>query len=144
VGNTPPGSPVRCTINVTFTPTGTGQRTGVLSTGPGGPTAFLTGKGVGLKLDLTANKQELKKKIKFFAAANGDSVLIAKGDVKRKTKQLAEGEKTKVKAKLKKKVFKRLKKRLNRGKKASAVVKGKATTSSGLVAKDKVKVKFTK
>ena len=144
VGNTPPGSPVRCTINVTFTPTGTGQRTGVLSTGPGGPTAFLTGKGVGLKLDLTANKQELKKKIKFFAAANGDSVLIAKGDVKRKTKQLAVGEKTKVKAKLKKKVFKRLKKRLNQGKKAKAVVKGKATTSSGLVAKDKVKVKFTK
>ena len=144
VGSTPPGAPVTCTINVTFSPTGTGQRTGVLSTGPGGPTAFLTGTGVGLTLDLTAKKQELKKKIKFFATANGDSVLVSRGDVKAKTKQLAEGEKTKVKAKLKKKVFKRLKKRLNQGKTAKAVVKGKATTSDGLVAKDKIKVKLTK
>ena len=64
--------------------------------------------------------------------------------MKAKTKQLAEGENTKVKAKLKKKVFKRLKKRLNRGKKAKAVVKGKATTSDGLVAEAKIKVKLTK
>ena len=35
-----------CLINVTFTPTGTGPRHGTLSTGPGGPTMALTGKGV--------------------------------------------------------------------------------------------------
>jgi hypothetical protein len=35
-----------CLINVTFAPTGTGPRHGTLSTGPGGPTVALTGKGV--------------------------------------------------------------------------------------------------
>jgi len=35
-----------CLITVTFTPTGTGPRYGTLSTGPGGPTAALTGYGV--------------------------------------------------------------------------------------------------
>jgi hypothetical protein len=35
-----------CLITVTFAPTGTGPRRGTLSTGPGGPTMALTGKGV--------------------------------------------------------------------------------------------------
>ena len=35
-----------CLINVTFAPTGTGPRRGTLSTGAGGPTVALTGKGV--------------------------------------------------------------------------------------------------
>jgi hypothetical protein len=35
-----------CLITVTFAPTGTGPRHGTLSTGPGGPTMALTGKGV--------------------------------------------------------------------------------------------------
>ena len=42
-----------CTINVTFTPTGTGPKTGTLSTGAGrrrAPTATLTGNGVTTRL----------------------------------------------------------------------------------------------
>ena len=35
-----------CLITVTFAPTGTGPTHGTLSTGPGGPTMALTGKGV--------------------------------------------------------------------------------------------------
>ena len=35
-----------CIITVTFAPTSTGPKNGTLSTGPGGPTATLTGNGV--------------------------------------------------------------------------------------------------
>ncbi len=55
-----------------------------------------------LTLDLAAKKQELRKKIKFFATASADSTLVATGKaIKKTTKQLAANEKTKIKAKLK-------------------------------------------
>jgi glucose/arabinose dehydrogenase len=95
-----------------------------------------------LTLDLGAKKQKLRKKIKFFATASADSTLVVRGKaIKKKTKELAANEKTKVKAKLKRAKRKWLANRLDKGK-ARVKVKATATTQSGTEATDKVKLKL--
>ena len=113
-----------CLIMVTFTPTGTGPKNGTLSTGPGGPTAALTGSGVttptppALPLLLSVSsrsKQKLEKKVTLFATTNYDSTLVARGDkIKKTTKQLAALESTRIKPRLKH--LKRLKQKPTRPK----------------------------
>jgi hypothetical protein len=144
---------VSCTINTTFTPTSTGPKEGILSTG--GPEATLTGTGVTtpqppnppepgetppLTLDLDAKKQELKKKVKFFAEANEDSTMAVGGGVKVTERELVGGERRKVKAKPK-----------NRGKlvdklattgKAKVKVQAEAVAESGATDRDNVTVKL--
>jgi hypothetical protein len=149
-----------CTINVTFTPTSTGSKAGTLRTGSGGPTAELSGNGVttptpptpptpgpqpppegepqpgfpALQLDLDTKKQELRKKLTFFATTNVNSTLVAGGSIKQTTKQLEGGVKTKVKAKLKPKARKKLAKKLDRKGEAKAKVEaGAASETSGSV-----------
>jgi hypothetical protein len=106
------GQPQGCLITVTFTPTGTGPKGGALSTGPGGPTATLTGTGVTTPtpptlplqvfLDHYARVAELNKKLKFLATTTNDSTLVVRGnEIKRTTKRLAAGEQTTIKVKLK-------------------------------------------
>jgi subtilisin family serine protease len=96
-----------------------------------------------LTLDLGAKKQELKKKLKFFATASADSALVATGKaIKNTAKQLAANQKTKVKAKLKRAKRKRLAKKLDKSGKAKAKVKATATGQSGATAADEVKVKL--
>jgi hypothetical protein len=165
-GATPTGQ--SCTISTTFTPTSPGPKEGTLSTGPGGPTATLTGTGVTTEtpptppepgpptpptppptppgvtpptLDLDAKKQELKKKLTFFATANVDATLAVGGSVKDTTKQLAGGQRTKVKAKLKSAKRKKLAKKLNKSGKAKAKVEA-AASSEGGTALDEIKVKL--
>jgi hypothetical protein len=95
-----------------------------------------------LTLDLRAKKQELRKKIKFFATASSDSTLTAKGKkIKETTKQLAANQKTKVKAKLKRKARNRLEEKLDEKGKAKVKVKGTASDPTG-TATDTVKVKL--
>ena len=159
-----------CTINTTFTPTSPGPKEGTLSTGPGGPTATLTGTGVTPQdptpptppepgpptppmqpptppgvtpptLDLDAKKQELKKKLTFFATANVDATLAVGGSVKKTTKQLAGGQRTKVKAKLKSAKRRKLAKKLNKSGKAKAKVEAAASNEGG-TALDEIKVKL--
>jgi hypothetical protein len=107
-----------CLINVTFAPTGTGPRDGTLSTGPGGPTVALTGTGVTTPTPwdwplellaragssrLPARDETLEKrepKVPLVATTNNDSTVVVSGGVKKTTKRLAAGEKTKFKAKL--------------------------------------------
>jgi hypothetical protein len=147
-----------CTINVSFTPTGTGPRGATLRTGSGGPTAELSGNGVTtptpptpptpgpapptLTLDLDAKKQELKKKLKFFATTNVDSTLEAGGSVKNTTKQLAAGEKTTIKAKLKKSKRQKLENKLATSGKAKAKVETVATDEFDNQAVEEIKVKL--
>jgi hypothetical protein len=147
-----------CTINVTFTPTNTGPKAGTLRTGSGGPTAALTGTGVtfptpptpptpgpappALTLDLDANKQELKKKLKFSATTNVDSTLEAGGSVRKTTKELAAGEKTKVKAKLKGSKRAKLAAKLTSTGKAKAKVETVATDEFDNQAVEEIKVKL--
>jgi hypothetical protein len=96
-----------------------------------------------LTLDLKAKKQELRKKIKFFATASVASTLVATGKkIKETTKQLAADEKTKVKAKLKRKARNRLEEKLEKKGKAKIKVKGTATDQGGAAATDTVKVKL--
>jgi hypothetical protein len=160
-----------CTINVTFTPLSTGPKTGALCTNSQagttggcravpdqGPSATLTGNGVTfptpptpptagtavpLQLGLGAKKQELKKKLTFFATTNVDSTLVAGGSIKETTKQLIGGVKTKVVGKLKPKVRKKLAQRLDRKGKAKAKVNAVAATAAGSTAIDAIKVKLT-
>jgi hypothetical protein len=144
---------VSCTINTTFTPTSTGPKEGILSTG--GPEATLTGTGVAteqpdippepgetptLTLDLDAKKQELKKKVKFFAEANEDATMAIGGGVKVTERELVGGDRRKVKAKPK-----------NRGKlvnklattgKAKVKIQAEAVSESGATDRDKVTVKL--
>jgi hypothetical protein len=136
-----------CTINVTFTPTSTGSKDGTLSTGAGGPTAALHGTGVTtptpptpptpgpapptLALDLDAKKQELRKTLTFFATTNVDSTLEAGGSVKKTTRGLAAGQRTKVNAKLKKSTREKLEDKLARSGKAKAKVEALATDQFG-------------
>jgi hypothetical protein len=102
------------------------------------------GPGAGpLTLDLGAKKQELKKKLKFFATASADSTLVARGTaIKKKTKELAANEKTKVKAKLKRAKRRRLANELEEKGKAKTKIKATATDQSGAEATDKVKVRL--
>jgi hypothetical protein len=96
-----------------------------------------------LTLDLTAKKQELRKKLKFFATTNHASDLVATGKaIKETTKELAANQKTKVKAKLRRKARKRLEDKLDEDGKAQTKVKGTAIRQSGATATDTVKVKF--
>jgi hypothetical protein len=101
-----------CLINLTFSPTGTGPKHGTLSTGPGGPTATLTGNGVATPtppvlpvqvfLDHYARVAELKKKLRFLATTTNDSTLVVRGnEIKRTTKRLVAGEQTTIKVRLK-------------------------------------------
>ena len=152
-------TPQTCTIQTTFTPTSPGPKQGILSTGPDGPTATLTGNGVTTAtpptpptpggpsptptpptLDLAAKKQELKKgKLTFFATTNVDTTLDAGGDVKTTSKQLTGGVKTKVKAKVKSSVLKKL----NKSGKAKALVSVAATDKAGSTANGQIKIKLT-
>jgi hypothetical protein len=61
-----PAVPVSCVINVTFKPTKTGKRTGLLSTGsnPGSPQVFLEGKGVKKTTNCSKKSKKQKKKCK--------------------------------------------------------------------------------
>jgi hypothetical protein len=136
-----------CTINVTFTPTSTGPIAGTLSTGSGGPTAALSGNGVTfptpptppipgpapptLALDLDAKKQELRKTLTFFATTNVNSKLEVGGSVKKTTRELAAGEKTKVNAKLKKSTREKLEDKLAASGKAKAKIEALATDQFG-------------
>ena len=147
--------------------TGTLRTTGILSGSPG-PAATLTGNGVttptpptpptpgpppppegepqpgfpALQLDLDAKKQELRKKLTFFATTNVDSTLVAGGSIKQTTKQLEGSVKTKIKAKLKAKTFKQLAQKLDRTGKAKAKVEaGAASETSGSVI-DEITVKL--
>ena len=100
-----------CLINVTFAPTGTGPKVGTLSTGPGGPTARLTGKGVTTPtpwdwpLELRARAERVpsltEKKVALFAITNTDSTVVVTGGVKKTTQRLAAGEETKFEARIK-------------------------------------------
>jgi hypothetical protein len=153
-----------CTINTTFTPTSPGPKEGILSTGPDGPTATLTGTGVTAPtpptppepgppsppappataptLDLDANKQKLRKKLTFFATTDVDTTLAVAGSVKPTTKQLQGGERTKVKAKLKSSKRKQIAKKLDKKGKAKASVEAIATTDAGGLAISEIKVKL--
>jgi hypothetical protein len=147
-----------CTINVTFTPTSTGPSGGTLSTGGGGPTAALSGNGVTfstpptpptpapapptLALDLDAKKQELRKTLTFFATTNADSALEAGGSVKKTTRQLAAGKKTKVTAKLKKSTREKLEDKLAASGKAKAKVEALATDQFGNTDIEEITVKL--
>ena len=162
-----------CTINVTFTPTSIGPKTGTLRTtgilsGSPGPAATLTGNGVttptpstpptpgplpppegepqpgfpALQLDLDAKKQELTKKLTFFATTNVDSTLVAGGSIKQTTKRLEGSVKTKINSKLNAKTFKQLARRLDKTGKAKAKVEaGAASETSGSVI-DEITVKL--
>ena len=136
-----------CIINVTFTPTSTGPIAGILSTGSGGPTAALSGNGVTfptpptpptpgpapstLALDLDARKQELGKTLTFFATTNVDSRLEVGGSVKKTTRGLAAGKRTKVTAKLKKSTREKLEDKLAAAGKAKAKMEALATDQFG-------------
>ena len=65
-----------------------------------------------LALDRDAKKQELRKALTFFATTNVDSTLEVGGSVKRTTRGLAAGKKTKVTAKLKKSTREKLEDKL--------------------------------
>lgn len=96
-----------------------------------------------MTLDLGAKKQKLKKRLKFFAIASADSILMARSKaIKKNTKELAANEKTKVKAKLKRKARNRIEKRLQRKGKAKVKVKATATSEDGAAATDTVKVRL--
>jgi hypothetical protein len=148
-----------CSIQTTFTPTSPGPKEGTLSTGPDGPTATLTGTGVTTPtpptppepgpptppapdptLELDAKKQELKKKVKFFAESNQDATLVVGGGVKTSQRELVAGERRKVKAKPKK-LGKLVKKVANTGK-AKVKINAAATNDAGSTAVDQITVKL--
>jgi hypothetical protein len=109
---------------------------------PPGPPAQ-PGPFVSLTLDLAAKKQELRKKVKFSATATVASALVVTGAaIKGTTKELAAGEKTKVKAKVKRKARNRLEEKLDKKGKTKTKVTATATDQSGATATDKVKVKL--
>jgi hypothetical protein len=149
-----------CLITVTFTPTGTGPKHGTLSTGPGGPTATLTGNGVTtptppvLPLSLDVSVPELGRRgvVRGITAqtnlrpyyvegsttgAHYDTTLVLRGDVKKTTKQRAANTfyKDTIKAKLKH--LKRLKEEPT---KPRIKIKFTATDEFGQTATDEAKV----
>ena len=92
-----------------------------------------------LTLDLEARKQELRKKVKFFATASVASTLIATGKaIKETTKQLAANQKTTIEAKLKRKALNRIE---DKGK-GKVRIAATASDPSGTAATDTVKVKL--
>ena len=95
-----------------------------------------------LQLDLDAKKQELKKKLTFFATTNVGATLFAGGSVKQTTKTLTGGVKTKIKATLKSKKFKQLAQTLDRKGKAKAKVEAAATSPTSGTVIDEIKVKL--
>ena len=147
--------------------TGTLRTTGILSGSPG-PAATLTGNGVtfptpptpptpgpppppegepqpgfpALQLDLDAKKQELRKKLTFFATTNVDSTLVAEGSVKQTVKELVGRVKTKIKATLTSKALKNLAKRLDKKGKAKAKVEAGAASETSGSAIDEITVKL--
>jgi hypothetical protein len=143
---------LRCFINVTFTPTSTGPKSGTLSTGPGGPTATLTGNGVthatppALPLLLTrlwygttaqSKTAELrKKKIEVVVATNNDSTVVARGGVKKTVVQTAAGKPTRFKAKVKHLG------RLEQSPKPMVKIRFAATDEFGQTATDELKVRL--
>jgi hypothetical protein len=147
-----------CFINVTFTPTSTGSKDGILSTGAGGPTAALHGTGVTfptpptpptpgpapptLTLDLDAKKQELRKALTFFATTNVDSTLQVGGSVKKTTRGLAAGQRTKVTAKLKKSKREQLEDKLAASGKAKTKIEALATDQFGNTDPQEITVKL--
>ena len=103
---------------------------------PGAPP---TPPATGLTLDLGANKQKVKKNVKFSATATADSTLTAEGKkIKDTTKQLAANQETTVKAKLKRKALNRFE---DKGK-GKVKVTATATDQSGAEGTDQVKVKL--
>jgi hypothetical protein len=104
------------------------------------PTAGFFGS---LTLDLESKKQELRKRLKFFATADADSTLVANSKaIKETTKELAANQKTKVRARLTRAKLERLANRLEKTGKVTAKVNVTATDQSGATAHDKVKVKL--
>jgi hypothetical protein len=124
--NCPPtlSVPSDCLISVTFAPTGTGPTHGTLSTGPGGPKARLTGRGVTrptppvLPLRLNADGGRGFQKLGSRGVLRGiqvessygciltgcpkyDSTLVVRGDVKKTTRQLVSNDRITFKARLK-------------------------------------------
>ncbi|MGH2993025.1 MAG: PQQ-dependent sugar dehydrogenase [Solirubrobacterales bacterium] len=96
-----------------------------------------------LTLDLGARKQELKRRLRFFATASADSTLVATGKAtKRTVKEVAANQKAKVKAKLRRAKRKRLQKKLDNQGKVKVKVEATATDASGAAAADTVKVKL--
>ncbi len=154
-----------CIITVTFAPTGTGPKHGTLSTGTDastsewcggcpaatGPTVELSGRGVttrtprALPLLLSAERYGgqrtlraiAKRPFTLHATTNNDSTVVVSGGVKKTTKRLAAGEKTKIKAKLNH--LKRLKEKSGAGKPDRIEVKIKfaATDEFGQTATEK-------
>jgi aldose sugar dehydrogenase len=101
------------------------------------------GAGPALTLDLVAKKQELKKRLKLFATASGDSMMVAEGKaIKDTTKALATNQTTKFKAKLKRRQAEKLERKLERKGKAKTKVEATASDQDGATAADKVKVKL--
>ena len=99
--------------------------------------------GAPLTLDMTAKKQELKKKLNFTATASVASTLVAEGKkTKDTTEQLAANQRTKVKAQLKRKARNPLEEKLEEKGKAKVKVTGTATNQSGAEATDTIKVKL--
>jgi hypothetical protein len=150
-----------CSIQTVFTPTSPGPKEGILSTGPDGPTATLTGVGVAPgtpitpmppdpgpptepapdpTLDLDAKKQELKKKVKFFAESDQDATLVVGGGVKTTDRELVAGERRKVKAKPKKRG--KLERKLANTGKAKVKIEAAATNDAGSTAVDQITVKL--
>jgi hypothetical protein len=105
---------------------------------PPGPPAP-PGQALVVTLDLNANKQTVKKKVKFSATATADSTLTAEGKkIKETTKELAANQETTVKAKLKRKALNRIE---DKGK-GKVKITATATDQSGATDSDTVKVKL--
>ena len=102
-----PGQLQGCIIDVTFAPTSTGPKRGLLSTGPGSPTVRLTGNGVTtptppvlpLLFDVDyqgahpeGRKALLKKRLTLFVTTSYDSKVAVTGGVKKTVVQTVAGE----------------------------------------------------
>jgi glucose/arabinose dehydrogenase len=96
-----------------------------------------------LTLDLEARKQELRKKLEFFATADADSTVVATGKaIKATAKELAPNQKTKIKAKLTRANRELLQEQLDTQGNAKVEIEATATDHSGATATDTVKVKL--
>ena len=137
-----------CLITVTFSPTGTGPKEGILSTGPGGPTATLTGNGVTTRtppalppvLEVrSVPMMTLARKIRYITAiTNTDSSLVARGSkIRKTTKQLKAMERTRITAALKH--LKRIKEKPTR---PEIKIKFAATDEFGQTATEEIKIKL--
>ena len=84
----------------------------------------------------------LKKKLKLRATTSNDTTLVARGDVKKTTKQLAAGEETEFTVRLKQSKWKQLTEEEDAPKpvRLKAKIKVKATDEFGQTATDRIKV----